>query len=113
MRKTLFVAILSLAGFCSSAGADVLAVPEPAAEAVPVVKLPAKGDKMAKVVKQFGQPQVKHKAAGGDTRLHPPITRWDYDAFSVFFEHGAVVDAVLKDAPASPVAHTEELKPAQ
>jgi hypothetical protein len=25
----------------------------------------------------------------------PPITRWDYAGFSVFFEHDRVIDAVV------------------
>ena len=25
----------------------------------------------------------------------PPITRWDYNGFAVFFEHDRVIDAVV------------------
>ncbi|HZR35977.1 MAG TPA: hypothetical protein VFA75_11415 [Nevskia sp.] len=73
--------------------------------------IPAKGQTMAQVLKRFGEPQVKHKPAGGDAPKHPPITRWDYAGFSVFFEHSHVVDTVVPGSP-PPVYHTEQLKPA-
>lgn len=111
MHKPLFIMILSLAAFCGRAGADVLAVPEAQPQPVVPASLPAKGDRMAGVLKQFGEPTLKHKPAGGDSRLHPPITRWDYAGFSVFFERGTVIDAVVEDQPAE-VHHTDELKPA-
>jgi len=38
---------------------------------------------------QFGAPKTRHDAVG-----KPPITRWDYDGFSVYFEYQHVVHAV-------------------
>jgi hypothetical protein len=64
---------------------------------------------MQTVVKQFGQPAHKHPAAGGGKPEHPPITRWDYDGFSVFFERNHVVDAVIPGQP-PPLQHVDELK---
>ncbi len=44
---------------------------------------------MKTVEKQFGPPTTKHPTVG-----KPPITRWDYAGFSVFFEGDRVIDSV-------------------
>ena len=38
---------------------------------------------------------MRHAPVGGGHPQQPPITRWDYPTFSVYFEHEHVVDAVL------------------
>jgi len=131
MRKDLLIIAIGLCLANGPATADVLATPEenPAVTATPRAALPAKGITMAAVEKKFGVPREKHAPRGGDSPKHPPITRWDYDGFSVFFEHDKVVDAVIpgkpprvynKDqltpvaasaAPPPPVAPTSELPP--
>jgi hypothetical protein len=80
------------------------AMPKPA-------DIPSKGQSMAQVVKRFGEPQNKHAPAGGDTPKHPPITRWDYAGFSVFFSHSHVIDTVVPGSPPQ-LYNTEQLKPA-
>ena len=70
--------------------------------------LPEKGSSMQAVSQQFGQPRQRHAAAGGDSPKHPPITRWDYDGFSVFFENQHVIHAVRPDAP-TPLARRDGL----
>lgn len=109
MRKTLLIG-MSLAAVSLAAQADVLQMPEqaPVAAAAPAA-LPAKGSSKTEVLRQFGEPAVKHPAKGGGSPKHPPITRWDYPGFSVFFEHSHVVDVVMPDAPA-PIHNKEELK---
>jgi hypothetical protein len=61
---------------------------------------------MSQVEAQFGAPQQKFPAVGGGGPKTPPITRWQYAQFSVYFENTHVVDAVLTKA--SP----EEIGPA-
>jgi hypothetical protein len=108
MRKTLLL-IAPLCAVALAAHADALQMPESkTGEAAPLA-LPAKGASMQTVVKQFGQPAHKHPAAGGGKPEHPPITRWDYDGFSVFFERNHVVDAVIPGQP-PPLQHVDELK---
>ena len=51
---------------------------------------PRRGSTMSEVEKQFGAPTEKHATVG-----QPPITRWDYHGFAVFFEHDRVVDSVV------------------
>jgi hypothetical protein len=85
---------------------DVLTMPEtPAAPAAPMT-LPWHGLKMEEVERRFGTPNSREPAVG-----QPPITRWNYDGFSVFFEHRTVLHAVQKDRPA-PISHKDELLPA-
>ena len=50
---------------------------------------PKRGVTMTQVEAKFGAPVTKHDAVGA-----PPITRWDYPGFSVFFERDRVIDAV-------------------
>ena len=52
-------------------------------------ELPRRGSSMAQVQERFGAPKSRHAAVG-----QPPITRWDYEGFSVYFEHQHVVHAV-------------------
>ena len=54
---------------------------------------------MAQVKKSYGQPQTQHPTVGGGTPRRPPITRWDYPAFSVIFEKNLVVDTVVPGQP--------------
>ncbi len=58
-----------------------------------VSAVPKRGASMTQVTSQYGAPVNKHAAVG-----KPPITRWDYPAFSVYFEYTHVIDAVLKRA---------------
>ena len=62
------------------------------------VALPARGASMAQVQARFGTPAKKFSAVGGGSRQTPPITRWQYEAFSVYFENSHVVNAVLTKA---------------
>ncbi len=52
---------------------------------------PKRGMSKASVEAEFGQP-ASTRAAVGD----PPITRWDYPGFAVFFEYDRVIHAVSK-----------------
>ena len=60
----------------------------------PGVEVPAHGIRMAQVEAKFGAPREKHAAVG-----KPPITRWDYDSFSVYFERDYVIHSVIPGAP--------------
>ena len=59
-------------------------------QSAPAIKVPRNGMNMASVRKQFGDP-VSEDAPVGD----PPITRWEYDGFSVFFEYDLVLHSVI------------------
>jgi hypothetical protein len=97
MRKGYLIVALGLSATAGTAVADVVSVPETAN--TPAMTVPAKGTSMSEVIKKFGEPRNKRPTVGGDTPKHPPITRWDYDAFVVIFEKDRVVDAVVPGAP--------------
>lgn len=57
---------------------------------------PARGMTMAAVLKRFGAPEKKLPAVGS-----PPITRWVYKKYTVYFEDRYVIDSVV-DYPHPP-----------
>ncbi len=83
----LLVPALAFAATLASAQNLDMAVGEPAAA---IAERPARGSNMSSVEARFGAPITRHAAVGD-----PPITRWDYARFSVFFEHDTVLHAVL------------------
>ena len=60
--------------------------------------LPRRGLLMNQVEAQFGAPTTKHAPVGGGSPQQPPITRWSYPEFTVYFEHNHVVNAVVNRA---------------
>ena len=52
---------------------------------------PTRGMTQARVEQSFGQPAARQSAVGD-----PPISRWDYPEFVVFFEYDKVIHAVSK-----------------
>lgn len=61
------------------------------------LSLPVRGESQRDVLERFGLPDEEHPAVG-----KPPITRWDYREFSVYFESGHVVDSVRHHQPRHP-----------
>lgn len=59
--------------------------------AKPTMALPTAGMSMASVTQKFGAPKTKHAAIG-----KPPITQWDYEQFSVYFEYSHVVHSIQR-----------------
>jgi hypothetical protein len=51
---------------------------------------PNRGSSMATVQGRFGEPTNRHAAVG-----NPPITRWDYPSFAVYFENDLVLHSVI------------------
>ena len=52
---------------------------------------PTHGQNQETVKSQFGQPLAVYGPHG-----EPPITRWDYENFSVYFENDSVIHSVRK-----------------
>ena len=92
------LAALAVGLLAAAARADELKIPVGSqASAGP---LPPHGMLMPRVRAGWGDPSLVHDPVG-----QPPITRWDYPHFSVYFEHDHVVHAVAHhrrtDAPVS------------
>lgn len=109
MRKELLMIALGFFMTAGPAAAEVLVVPE--GEPMPEIALPAKGITMSEVTRKYGEPRTKRPTVGGGSPRQPPITRWDYDGFSVIFERDRVVDAVIPGAPPK-VYNKDKLQPA-
>ncbi len=92
MKKRILALALLLAGNIA-AQADTLlldaitAAPPNNAEGVP---RPGSGADMTTVAAQYGEPESKKDAVG-----EPPITRWVYPNYTVYFEHDRVIDVVV------------------
>jgi hypothetical protein len=93
MKSHAFGALLCLTGAAlvhsGLARAELIVDDGKVAVAPASVPQPARGSLMKTVEKQFGAPIARHPTVG-----KPPITRWDYPAFSVFFEGDRVIDTV-------------------
>lgn len=64
---------------------------------------------MRTVTQRYGMPLKKYAPVGGSSPVRPPITRWDYKGFSVFFEHRIVIDTVVPNRP-PPIYHVNQLE---
>jgi len=87
------LALATLICASSMALAEDVAVPA-ATAAQPqtaTVNVPARGITMSKVEATFGAPTQRESAVG-----KPPITRWEYPNFVVYFEHEHVIHSVLR-----------------
>jgi hypothetical protein len=84
------------------ATADVLLIQR--VEAARGMDMPNRGERMAQVERRFGAPAQRHAPVGGGHPRRPPITRWDYPEFSVYFEHDHVVNSVLRRSYAQETA---------
>jgi hypothetical protein len=85
----------SLAVLCAGpANADTLAIDKsPSASGLVT---PQRGMSMNTVRERFGNPVTEHPPVPtNEGPLHPPITRWDYNGYSVYFENSTVLHAVL------------------
>jgi len=95
MRKTVLAAIgmaLGL-GLATAHAQDNQAPTVPAAQAQ--AGIPTRGLSMAQVEQRFGAPADRMAAIG-----KPPITRWVYPSFVVYFEYNIVIHAVGTPAAA-------------
>jgi len=90
MKASTLQVMLALAALSGSlARAETMVVDDQVVVRPSTIERPARGATMSTVEAKFGAPQTRHAAVGS-----PPITRWDYAAFSVFFENERVIDAV-------------------
>jgi hypothetical protein len=95
MTRIVFIAFLLL--MSGMASADVLIIDE--VRQVEKMDLPENGQSKASIESVFGAPEQKHQAVGD-----PPISRWDYGNYSVYFEYDLVLFSVLH--PGSVIEHS-------
>ncbi len=93
MRHRLLVPLLSLGLLLPPlASAETLSIGDTRQEAARAgVKMPKNGMTMKKVEMWFGEPLKRYPAVGD-----PPITRWEYANYMVYFEYDRVITSVWK-----------------
>ena len=102
MQIRILAALLCGCALAGNALADTVVVNDQVQVRESQVNRPKRGDTMDEVEKQFGAPVTRHATVGGGTAQHPPITRWDYTGFSVFFEGDHVIHSVVTSGEAQP-----------
>lgn len=94
-----FTTLLALGLLQTSVPADVLmihAIAKEPANTAGGLPRPTKGMSMAHVQGRFGEPTTRHAPVGTPGSRHqPPITRWTYPRFTVYFENDHVVNSVV------------------
>ena len=89
---------LLLIGLSANVCAEEINMPTPEAEPEAVgssehsIQLPGRGMSMEMVQNRFGEAVEKFSAVG-----EPPITKWLYKNFSVYFESEFVIHAVVNN----------------
>lgn len=97
ITTSLFAAALAL-------GATPLLLPAPAhAETLRMkvqqehrMNLPTRGLTMAEVKSRYGAPLKVLPTRGGSSKYQPPIHRWEYSNYIVYFEYSHVIHSVLR-----------------
>jgi hypothetical protein len=93
--RLILAACLSVTAFAASADTLLIDainnVPPNDASGLP---RPSNGQTMQMVLARFGEPKEKLAPVGT-----PPITRWVYDRFTVYFEHKLVVNSAVHLGP--------------
>jgi hypothetical protein len=91
MNTRIAAVLACLSALAGTAVAETIVVDDQVMVREANVKTPARGMSMRSVEERFGAPATRHATVG-----QPPITRWDYETFSVFFEHDKVIHAVAR-----------------
>lgn len=88
LRLLQSLCILSITlGMGATTHGDVLSMPD---DVNISVEMPGRGMTMEQVEARFGPPQERIAEVG-----KPPITRWVYDGFTVYYEDQYVIHAVM------------------
>lgn len=98
MRPSQFALLFALLPL-SVTQADTLTIPLGEQARAHTGSLPERGMSVQRVIERHGEPLQRHEPVG-----EPPIRRWDYAGFSVYFEHDHVVHSVHQHQRQSPAA---------
>jgi len=96
-RRLLLLAIALVAAlltlYAGAARSETIATGDAVMVRASDMPRPSRGMTMHTVEARFGAPTMRHEAVG-----EPPISRWDYQGFTVFFERNRVIHAVVDPA---------------
>lgn len=90
MKIGIVIALLVASLTLGAASAETMVVKGELTVVPSSISRPTRGMHMAEVKRRFGAPLKRHAAVG-----QPPITRWDYARYSVFFEDHIVIHTVV------------------
>lgn len=90
--RFLWLALLLITTFATQA--QTLEIPLGEQGDTQLTALPQTGESRRSVLERFGLADEEHAPVG-----QPPITRWDYREFSVYFEYDHVVNSVRHHRP--------------
>lgn len=90
VKALLVMATLASFGTLVTARADIMATPDGIIVKPSDVAIPSRGMTMEQVEAKFGAPANKISAVG-----NPPISRWEYPGFVVYFERDRVLHTVV------------------
>jgi len=91
MRTVAALLALVVLGLTTGVRADTFILDGIGQAAATAAERPHRGMTMPQVSARWGEPASRVDAVG-----KPPISRWEYPAFTVYFEHDHVVHAVAK-----------------
>ncbi len=95
MRSFSLTSAALLLALCAAApaSADVIEMQQtgPTSPVPAGMEIPLRGMHMEQVEQMYGKPQAIEPPVGD-----PPITRWDYPDYSVYFEYSYVIQSVIK-----------------
>lgn len=94
MNLRLPLAALLLILAVHSTHADVVRIPVGQQQKPADISLPQTGSTKSSVSRDHGEPLRRQGPTG-----EPPIYRWDYENFTVYFENDRVIHAVVKFVP--------------
>lgn len=97
--RALLVSAVLASGLAGIATADMVAVDNGIAVKESDVTTPSRGMTMSQVASKFGEPVTKVPAVG-----KPPISRWEYPGFVVYFEREHVIHSVVSAGAPAPAA---------
>jgi len=112
MQRRMLAALVGACAVASGALADTTLINNQVQVRESNIAMPKRGSTMEEVERNFGAPVTRHATVGGASAAQPPITRWDYNGFSVVFERQWVIDSVALAAASSPAPPSSAATPA-
>lgn len=95
MKHCVLWALVPLSIVSASVNAEVLRIPlGQQAGAQQHIDRPTLGMSQASVLEQYGEPEQRYAPVG-----EPPISRWQYNEFTVYFESNIVMHSVVRHQP--------------
>ncbi|SRR5690554_4906982 len=93
MRKLIFAVATACLSISLQVSAQQIRIPV-SQQGQAQLQTPKQGSSQQAVLASYGEPLKRHQSIG-----NPPITRWDYQDFSVYFEYKTVINSVKHHQP--------------